>query len=74
MNKVRFLSRRNMAFVASIALALWVVPSLGTRGMGTIGQRNSHADGVIIGAPASSPAADLLRRADELVKSRLPAG
>lgn len=75
MNKARFLSRRNAAFVASIALALWVVPSLGTQGMGTIGQRYTHPDRAMIETPQAFPSADLLRRADELVKSRvLPAG
>ena len=56
---------------ASIALALWVVPSLGTQGMGTIGQRFSHPDRNIIEAPAAPGAADLLKRADDLVKSRV---
>lgn len=71
MKKVRSPSRRNAAWATSIALALWIIPSLGTQGMGTIGQRYSHPDRNIIDAPSAPAAADLLKRADELVKSRV---
>jgi hypothetical protein len=34
-----------------LAAVLWVVPSIGTQGMGTIGQRFSHADRVLLEDP-----------------------
>lgn len=34
--------------VLGLAAVLWVVPSIGTQGMGTIGQRFSHADRALI--------------------------
>lgn len=34
--------------VLGLAAVLWVVPSMGTQGMGTIGQRFGHADRALI--------------------------
>ena len=54
-----------------LALVLWVVPSIGTQGMGTIGQRYSHADrGLIVEAEVGARR-DALRRADAAVEAAL---
>lgn len=36
--------------VLGLAAVLWVVPSIGTQGMGTIGQRFAHADRALVEA------------------------
>lgn len=65
---------RNILIIATIAFALWVVPSFGTRGMGTIGQRFSHPDSDLIApsAEASSAIATQLQHADRMVRAALP--
>lgn len=50
------------AVVASLALALWIVPSVGTHGQGTIGDRFVHADRGFVDDNAIGHA--LLLRAD----------
>lgn len=42
--------------VLGLAAVLWVVPSIGTQGMGTIGQRFSHADRALIETSAEGDA------------------
>jgi hypothetical protein len=51
------------------ALALWIVPSVGTRGQGTLGDRFAHADRAVMAAEAEPDAATraALARADALV-------
>jgi hypothetical protein len=39
------------------ALALWIVPSVGTRGQGTLGDRFAHADREVVAAEAAPGAA-----------------
>ena len=39
-----------------LAVVLWIVPSVGTQGMGTIGQRFTHPDNVLIDAHADTDA------------------
>jgi hypothetical protein len=67
-------SRRNILIIAAIAAALWVVPSFGTRGMGTIGQRFSHPDSDLVAGAETAPAASTarLQHADRVVLATLP--
>lgn len=51
-----------VAATLALTLALWVVPSAGSRGQGTIGDRFSHADRGIVGSDAE--ARRVLARAD----------
>ena len=44
-----------LALVAALSAVLWVVPSVGTQGMGTIGQRFTHPDRGLIDAAADRP-------------------
>jgi hypothetical protein len=46
---------------AALALALWVVPSVGTRGQGTLGDRFSHPDLGLIATDVPAERAALLR-------------
>ena len=60
--------------VAGLAAILWIVPSIGTQGMGTIGQRFSHPDAALADGSqdATSPAARAaLARADAAVEGAL---
>ncbi len=50
---------------AVLAAALWVVPSVGTRGQGTLGDRFTHPDRGIFGEDARSR--ELLARTDAIV-------
>ncbi len=54
-----------VAAVIGVAAALWVVPSVGTHGQGTLGNRLVHADQDVIAATAQAQAS--LVRADHLV-------
>ncbi len=51
------------------ALALWIVPSVGTRGQGTLGDRFVHADSAVMAAGAEPDGAvrTVLARADAVV-------
>lgn len=51
-----------IAFIAAFAMALWMVPSVGTHGQGTIGDRFAHADRGFVADTPSGHA--LLIRAD----------
>lgn len=51
--------------VMVLALAFWVVPSVGTRGQGTLGDRFVHPDRGIVADTAAGHAA--LARADHVV-------
>ena len=48
--------------IAVLATALWIVPSVGTRGQGTLGDRFVHADRDLVASDAAG--LDALRRAD----------
>lgn len=50
---------------AVLATALWVVPSVGTRGQGTIGDRFVHADRDLVAPNAAGKSS--LRSADAVV-------
>ena len=52
-----------------LAAVLWIVPSNGTRGQGTLGDRFTHADEVVLGNSASDRSA--LRRADVMVNGAI---
>ena len=54
-----------IATIAAMAAALWVVPSVGTRGQGTLGDRFVHADRAIVQDDAAGHA--VLARADAQV-------
>lgn len=53
---------------AALAAALWIVPSVGTRGQGTLGDRFVHPDRSVLsrGEPDAAARATLVR-ADALV-------
>jgi hypothetical protein len=57
-----------IAATAVLALALWVVPSVGTRGQGTLGDRFSHPDQALVVGPGVA-GRDVLTRADALVEA-----
>lgn len=60
-----------ISVVAVAAGLLWIVPSIGTQGMGTLGQRFSHPDdGLITGASMAEERA-ALQRVDERVSAAL---
>jgi hypothetical protein len=48
--------------IAVLATALWIVPSVGTRGQGTLGDRFVHADRGLVASDAAGR--DSLLRAD----------
>jgi hypothetical protein len=50
-----------------LAAVMWIVPSVGTQGMGTMGQGFTHADSVVIDAHADTATAR------DAVRSRLQA-
>lgn len=43
--------------IAGIAAVMWTVPSVGTQGMGTIGQRFIHPDSVLVDPDADTDSA-----------------
>jgi hypothetical protein len=51
-----------IAIIASLATALWVMPSVGTRGQGTLGDRFVHADRDLVADTGAGHA--LLQAAD----------
>ena len=55
----------NLAAMAALTLGLWIVPSVGTRGQGTLGDRFVHVDRGIVSSDAAGRA--LLARADRAV-------
>jgi hypothetical protein len=60
-----------MAATAALAAALWIVPSVGTRGQGTLGDRFVHPDRQIVSDDAAGRAA--LARADAAVTAAVAA-
>ncbi|QYE36489.1 MULTISPECIES: hypothetical protein [Sphingosinicellaceae] len=45
------------AAIAGLAAVMWIVPSVGTQGMGTIGQRFIHPDTVLVDPVADTDTA-----------------
>jgi len=39
---------RSITLLAGMTVVLWIVPSIGTQGMGTIGARFTHPDAMLI--------------------------
>ncbi len=64
---------RSLAFLAGATVTLWVVPSIGTQGMGTIGARVAHPDAVLFDTvPARRPQAwTALSLADHVAETAL---
>lgn len=61
-----------MLAVMALAGTLWVVPSIGSQGMGTIGERFYHSDrGLVRDEVDDSPMRVALRRADAQVEEAL---
>jgi len=52
------------------ALALWIVPSVGTRGQGTLGDRFAHADRAVM-APNDRSGAEVDVEPDAATKAAL---
>ena len=52
---------RNIFLFGGATAVLWVVPSIGTQGMGTIGARVAHADATLFDA---APARRTMARAE----------
>ena len=68
------MSVRTLPLLATIALAavLWVVPSIGSRGMGTTGEPFAHADRSLVEAGVSRDEVRArLRDADARVEAAL---
>lgn len=61
----------SLTATAALALGLWVVPSVGTRGQGTLGDRFVHVDRAIVSDDAA--AHDSLARADHVVVAAVAA-
>ncbi len=60
-------------FLGATTMILWVVPSLGTQGMGTIGRRVVHPDAVLLDADPGQRATVRgdLSRADAVAETAL---
>lgn len=56
--------KAKLALTGVLAAALWVVPSVGTQGMGTLGQRFSHPDDRLVHAATATADRAVLQRAD----------
>lgn len=72
----RMLPRRFKTLTTiGLAAVLWVVPSIGTQGMGTIGQRFSHPDAALADgrseAGTTTAVRATLQHADAVVESAL---
>jgi hypothetical protein len=67
------MTTRSFLWLAGATALLWVVPSIGTQGMGTIGARVAHSDAMLFDAvPAQRAAARvILARADDGVEAAL---
>lgn len=61
----RVLPMMKIAITGCLATVLWVVPSVGTRGQGTLGDRFVHADRDLVADTATGHA--MLRQADSRV-------
>lgn len=64
---------RSFFLLAGTTAVLWIVPSIGTQGMGTIGQRTAHPDAILLDrSPADRTAAPtVLAQADRTVETTL---
>ena len=65
------------AGVATLALAMWVIPSFGTQGIGTIGHRSAHPDRWLLAPTAAAATARhdadaALRAVDLAVRTAMP--
>lgn len=56
-----------LSIAVGMAAVLWVVPSVGTQGIGTLGQRFSHPDRRLMGIDGDTE----LHRADATVEAAL---
>ena len=59
------------ALTAAVTAALWVVPSIGTQGMGTLGQRFSHPDDSLVAGVSNDTERTVLQRVDARVMAAL---
>ena len=66
-------SFRPRLVLSALTMVMWVVPSVGTQGMGTIGQRFNHPDAALFDdQPGAREAArTALRRADAVTEAAL---
>ena len=57
--------------LGGMTAVLWVIPSIGTQGMGTIGRRVVHPDAVLFDTDAAQrqAARETIRRADAVVET-----
>ena len=64
------MSFRSPTFLAAATVVLWFVPSIGTQGMGTIGQPVAHPDASLFDTSASDRAAAraMLDQADHIAE------
>ncbi len=67
------MTSRSLFLLTGTAAVLWVVPSVGTQGMGTIGARVIHPDADLVDTlPTARPAARAtLTRADEVAEAAI---
>lgn len=65
------MSLSSLSFAAALTAVLWMVPSVGTQGMGTIGQRLAHPDARLLDGADDLTSGDGLARADRAVESAL---
>ena len=72
-NGDRQVTKRGVLLLGATTAVLWIVPSLGTQGMGTIGARVAHPDAILFDTvPAQRDAARAaLTRADDDVEAAL---
>ena len=63
--------RRSLPLLAASAIVLWIVPSIGTQGMGTIGRRIVHTDAALFDTNPARRAASssLLVAADTVTET-----
>lgn len=60
------------ALILVLALGLTVVPTIGSRGMGTLGERFSHADRPLLDTPGfRGRSISLLQEADAVVEQQV---
>lgn len=64
------MKQRSPLLLGAATLVLWFVPSVGTQGMGTIGQRVAHPDAVLFDTLAidRSAARVMLAQADRIAE------
>ncbi len=64
---------RSRILLAALTAVVWVIPSIGTQGMGTLGQRVVHPDARLLDADGMSRDASrgALAKADAVVEGAL---